>query len=103
MLCKFEVSNFRNFGERFVFDLSSTKNFEFNPECVQDGIAAKSIIYGPNACGKSNLGHAIFDIKTHLTDDKIDDHYETNYLNASRKSEDAEFIYTFRFRRSEVA
>jgi len=34
MLSRFEVSNFKNFGSRFVFDLSSPKNYEFNRECV---------------------------------------------------------------------
>ena len=97
MLRKFEVKNFKNFTDWFVFDLSDTKSYEFNPECVENGIAKKALVYGPNGCGKTNLGRAIFDIKTHLTDDRIDDTYSNNYLNAASGAELAEFKYTFQF------
>lgn len=97
MLRRFEVKNFKNFNDWFIFDLSDTKSYEFNPECVENGIATKGIIYGPNGCGKTNLGRAIFEIKTHLTDDKTDDIYSTNYLNAASGAELAEFKYTFQF------
>ncbi|RKX47443.1 MAG: hypothetical protein DRP64_01025 [Verrucomicrobia bacterium] len=97
MLRRFEVKNFKNFNDWFIFDLSDTKSYEFNPECVESGIVAKALIYGPNGCGKTNLGHAIFDIKTHLTDDKIDDTYSNNYLNAALGADLAEFKYTFLF------
>jgi AAA15 family ATPase/GTPase len=98
MLEKFEVRNFRNFEEWFVFDLSKIKNYEFNPECVENGLVKTSIIYGPNGCGKSNLGRAIFDVQTHLTDAKTDEFYRSNYLNAALDSPLAEFKYTFRFK-----
>lgn len=75
MLKKFEVKNFKNFDDWFVFDLADTKSYAFNSDCVENGIAKKSLIYGPNGCGKTNLGHALFDIKTHLTEDKIDAFY----------------------------
>ncbi len=101
MLRRFEVRNFKNFAGRFVFDLASTKNYEFNPECVQNGIAANSIIYGPNACGKTNLGYAIFDIQTHLKDE-VSNYYKANYLNATRGRDHAEFVYSFRFGNDEV-
>lgn len=97
MLRRFEVKNFKNFNDWFVFDLSDTKSYEFNPECVVNDIAVKSMVYGPNGCGKTNLGRAIFEIKTHLTDDKIDDIYVSNYLNAASDAELAEFQYTFQF------
>jgi len=97
MLQKFQVKNFKNFNDNFVFDLTEIKNYEFNTECINDGTVAKALIYGPNGCGKSNLGRAIFDIKTHLTDNKIDDFYFTNYLNAESTSDYAEFIFTFKF------
>ncbi len=71
MLKRFEVTNFKNFKEKFVFDLSDTKNYSFNEECVENGIVKTGLIYGANGCGKSNLGYAIMDIKTHLSDDKI--------------------------------
>ena len=94
---RFEVKNFKNFDDWFVFDLSDTKSYEFNSDCVEDGIAKKALIYGPNGCGKTNLGRALFEIKTHLTDDKIDEFYSSNYLNANSSAELAEFKYTFQF------
>ncbi len=102
MLRKFEVSNFKNFDSNFVFDLVSSKNYEFNPECVRDGAVVNAIVYGPNACGKTNLGYAIFDIKTHLTDEKIQEFYKANYLCAVGKEKHAKFVYTFRFGADEV-
>ena len=68
MLTKVEITNFKNFNEIFIFDLSDTKNFEFNRESVRNGIINKALIYGQNGCGKSNLGFAIFDMVSHLTD-----------------------------------
>ena len=97
MLRKVQIKNFKNFYDSFVFDLSSTKNYEFNSECVKNGIVANAIIYGPNGCGKTNLGYAIFDIKTHLTNEKIDGFYNRNYLNAASGDKHAEFIYQFQF------
>lgn len=102
MLKRFEVKNFRNFKERFVFDLSNTKNYEFNPECIENGFVKKALIYGPNGCGKSNLGVAIFDIKNHLTDDKIDEQYSSNYLNAETGYDLAEFSFSFQFAENEL-
>lgn len=97
MLKKFTVKNFKNFKDEFVFDLSSVKNYEFNPECVKNGIVANGIVYGPNGCGKTNLGYAVFDIRTHLTDEKTNNFYGANYLHAANNEEPAEFHYTFQF------
>lgn len=97
MLKRFEVTNFKNFNEKFVFDFSETKNYAFNESCVVDGIVKTGMIYGPNGCGKSNLGYAIFDIQTHLTDEKTNPIYRRDYLNAGNSSDIAEFCYTFQF------
>ena len=97
MLCEFRVKNFKNFKEWFSFDLTETKNYDFNKECVDDGVVSKVMIYGPNACGKSNLGHAIFDLTTHLTDKKINQDIYSNYLNAESNNKLAEFAFTFKF------
>jgi len=94
MLKKFEVRGFRNFKDWFTFDLSNAGGYQFNPECVIDDTVKTGVIYGPNGCGKSNLGRAIFDIKNHLTDGKTPETY-TNYLNA--ESDTAEFKFTFDF------
>lgn len=97
MLKRFEVKNFKNFKENFVFDLTDTKNYDFNKECVKDGMVSKGIIYGPNGCGKSNLGHAIFDIKNHIFDNNVWDRASKNYLNADSNANVAKFCYMFTF------
>lgn len=103
MLKRFEVENFRNFKEKFVFDLSKTKNYEFNQKCTKNGLVQKAIVYGENGCGKSNLGLAIFDIIGNLTDkNKGENLYGSNYLNANGDSDIATFSYTFKIDESEV-
>ena len=97
MLAKIEVSNFKSFNKNFIFDLSETSLFSFNPECVKNKIVNKAIIYGQNGCGKSNLGFAIFDIISHLTDKENEPKYYKNYLNADTTKKLATFKFTFKF------
>jgi AAA15 family ATPase/GTPase len=98
MLTRFEVENFRGFKNRLIFDLSETKNYEFNTECINNGIVNKAMIYGKNASGKSNLGYAIFDLISHLTDKFVPRHeYVANYLYAEFSSLPAKFQYSFKF------
>ncbi len=96
MLTHFEVQNFKQFKEPLVFDLSATR-YEFNPECVENGVVKKGLIYGPNGCGKSNLGLAIFDLIAHLTDNQCDRAHYKNYLNAESREEIAKFKFCFKF------
>ena len=102
MLKRFEVQNFKNFKDKFVFDLSETKNYEFNPECVQNGLVSKALIYGVNGCGKSNLGLAIFDLTSHLTDKQLNSQLYENYLNADSTEKTAQFKFVFQFNQMEV-
>lgn len=99
MLTKFEVENFRNFAGRYVLDFSSPKNYSFNEEAVspEDKCITKAIIYGKNGSGKSNLGLAIFDIVSHLTDFQVKPVRYIPYLNLNVKKSAAEFTYTFIF------
>jgi len=97
MLTKFEVQNFKSFKDSFVFDLSETKNYEFNSKCLSNGIVNKALIYGANGCGKSNLGFAIFDLVSHLTDKQFNPENYRNYLNAESEEVAARFVYSFRF------
>ncbi|MDD2776330.1 MAG: ATP-binding protein [Gallionella sp.] len=103
MLKRFEVENFKNFKDKFVFDLSETKNYEFNPECVQNGLVNKALIYGVNGCGKSNLGLAILDFSFHLSNEVMTNPelYE-NYLNADSLADVAKFKLVFQFDGVEV-
>lgn len=60
------------------------------------------IIYGINGCGKSNLGLAIFDLITHLTDkQKLLRSYDS-YLNLNGRKSFAQFEYSFIFDGHEV-
>ncbi len=101
MLRRFEVKNFKNFNDWFILDLSDVKSYEFNPECIENDMVSKALIYGPNGCGKTNLGRAIFDIRTHLTDHKTNENalrnYLSNYLHAGSNSDLAEFKFVFQF------
>ena len=95
MLVKFKVSNFKNFGKDFVFDMSSSKGYAFNSECIKNDIVNCAIIYGYNGVGKSNLGFAIFDIIEHLTDKNREEWYYKHYINANSDSKTADFSYEF--------
>jgi len=97
MLTSFSVKNFKNFKNEFVFDLTDVKNYEFNDECIQNGVVNKAIIYGHNGVGKSNLALAIFDIILHLTDKYRNPQLYRNYLNVENESETAEFCYKLKF------
>jgi len=97
MLKKIEITNFKNFNKRFIFDLSNVNGFTFNKEAIKNGIVNTGIIYGHNGCGKSNLGLAIFDLISHLTDKRFVNAKYNNYLNANNASNESIFKFTFKF------
>ena len=95
MLKKFSVKNYRQFNEILEFDLTAN-NYSFNSECIKQNLVKLALIYGENGTGKTNLGWALFDIVSHLTDNNS--HIETNnYLNAFSKEKYAEFKFEFKF------
>lgn len=97
MLKKFSVENFKGFKDKITFDIGSPGDYNFNSELIENGCVTKGIIYGINNCGKSNLGLAIFDIITHLTEkQRILQGYDF-YLNMSGRKSFAEFEYVFIF------
>lgn len=102
MLKKIEITNFKNFNEKFTFDLSNTNGFNFNKESIQNGIVNTGIVYGRNGCGKSNLGLAIFDLVSHLTDKQFVNTKYSNYLNANNLNTVATFKFTFMFNKNIV-
>ena len=55
MLKRFSVKNFKAFEDKVTLDLSSIGNYEFNKECISNGICKTSLLYGKNASGKSSL------------------------------------------------
>lgn len=102
MLKKLMVKGFKGFKEELIIDLSNTRSYDFNNECVKNNIVNKSIIYGKNASGKSNIGYAIFDIVSNLTDKNNGNILYNNYINAENKNGIAYFKYTFEFNGIEV-
>jgi len=96
MLCFFSVRNFKGFRDTISLDLSAA-NYEFNHECVHDGLVQKALIYGYNGVGKSNLGFAIMDIIINLTDKEKEPLLTGNYRNAETEGEVVEFNYRFKF------
>ncbi len=97
MLKRFSVENFKGFKEKITFDIGSPCNYGFQSGIIEDNCITKGIIYGINGSGKSNLGLAIFDIITHLTEkQKLLQSYDF-YLNMSGRKSFAEFEYTFLF------
>ena len=102
VLKKFSVENFKGFQDKIIFDIGCPSNYSFHSEIVEHGCITKGIIYGINNCGKSNLGLAIMDIITHLTEkQKLLQSYDF-YLNLSGRKSFAEFEYVFNFDGHEV-
>ncbi len=98
MLERFAVENYRGFAGRVELDLSKVRSYAFNPECVEDGLARKCMIIGKNGCGKTNLGLALFDIVSVLTDLHADACKKDafGFLNGDSDLPHATFSYVFR-------
>ncbi|PHH97292.1 ATP-binding protein [Fusobacterium nucleatum] len=97
MLIEFKVEGFKNFEKELVFDLSKTRNYNFNENAIKNDIVKTGLIYGINGSGKSNLGLAIFDIILHLTDKEKNINLYNYYLNLSNSNIMTKFSYKFKF------
>ncbi|HIF9203091.1 TPA: AAA family ATPase [Photobacterium damselae] len=94
MITKFAVKNFRGFRDWTIFNLTTDKKYEFNEEAVYDNAVKHSMIYGENGEGKTNLGLAMLEIISHLSQRKVKyPTFDNSYLNANSDSELAEFQY----------
>jgi AAA15 family ATPase/GTPase len=91
------VKNFKGFNDLITLDLCNTNNYEFNTDCIQNGIIKNAIIYGYNGVGKSNLGLAMFDIVSNLTDKERGVRKYQDYINADNGHDIAEFSYMLKF------
>lgn len=97
MLTFFSVENFMNFKEKIEWDLKKTCNYEFNENAIRNKTVSKGLIYGYNGSGKSNFVLAVFDIITHLTDNrKHTESYEL-YTNLFNQMDYTTFCYKFDF------
>ena len=97
MLKRFVVKNFKNFKEELIFDLTNTRDYHWNDNLVKYNIINKAIIYGKNNSGKSNLGAAIMDITTHLSDNFSTNRLYNCYINGNSIENDVCFCYEFLF------
>lgn len=95
MIKKFSVLNYKGFKEKIIFDLSQAKDYKFNTKAIRNNLIKSSVIYGDVGSGKTNLGLALFDLTTHLVDNKQINKQRTNYLNGDSKDDYASFEYEF--------
>lgn len=102
MLKRFSVKNFKAFEDKVTLDLSSIGNYEFNKECISNGICKTALLYGKNASGKSSLCFALFDIVEVLTDKHFCHECYRPYKHLLYQEEATEFEYEFKFDNNEV-
>lgn len=102
MLKKFEVENYMGFKNNFVFDFSTNKKYKSNKDFIGNGIIKKTLIYGKNSSGKSNLCSALMDISFHLTENEKILVPNIVYLNADNNSNYAIFKYHFKFGKKNI-
>ncbi len=97
MLCSFSVENFKAFRKAVTIDFSSTGNYAFNQDAIKNGISKTALMYGTNACGKTSLCLALFDIVKNLTDKFFPLAKYSVYQNAFRLDKPVSFEYKFIF------
>ena len=97
MIKLFEVAGFKNFKDILTVDFSDVHDYQFHSECITDGLVGKMIVYGKNSVGKSNLGLAMFDLISHLTDQNVGPRLYDYSLNSENAPDHAWFHYQFQF------
>ena len=102
MLKKFTLKNYKNFKDEITIDFENIAGYQFNTDCLNEGIIGKMLIYGRNATGKTNLGSALLDIGLIIFGGL---RYAGNgiLLNADSKDDAAVFQYEFRFEDTELS
>ena len=102
MLKKFTLKNYKNFKDEITIDFENIAGYQFNTDCLSEGIIGKILIYGRNATGKTNLGKALLDIGSTMFGGT---RYAGNgiLLNADSKEDAAVFQYEFRFENTELS
>jgi len=103
MITKFSVKNFRCFSEWTHVELTTDKKYEFNENAIHNNTIRHAMIYGENGEGKSNLGMAMLELITHISQKKVKyPAFEQSYLNADCDSDIAEFKFVFSLNNIEV-
>lgn len=101
MIRYFSVENFKGFEKRIELDLFNVHDYKFHSELIKNGISNKSLLFGKNGSGKSNLGKAIMDISRHLTSN-LKKSQMTAYKNYNHLDKPVHFEYVFKFNDDEV-
>ena len=101
MIKKFTLKNYKNFKDEISIDFENTAGYYFSTDCITDGTISKTLIYGRNATGKTNLGKALIDICTTIFGGRR--YVDTGvFLNADSTDQMATFSYEFRFEDNEL-
>ena len=99
MLKRLEVTNYKGFKNKMIWDLSigkfSSKNY--NSSLIKEKLPKLSTIYGGNGSGKSSLCTAIVDITNQLLDTEKDTTSTYLYTYIGTDNPIAEFKYVFQF------
>ena len=101
MLKRFTLKNYKNFKDEIMIDFDSVAGYQFNTDCIFDGLLGKMIIYGSNATGKTNLGKALLDIVSAIFGITRNANNGV-LLNADSKEDVAKFSYEFRFQDTDL-
>ena len=102
MIKRFSVTSFKNFRDTCTLDFSRVRDYSFNVHLIKDGLVNKALLYGKNGSGKSNLGFALMDITTHLTDNLRNPGNYLFSLNGDCSSKTMRFRYEFAFEGKDV-
>ncbi len=106
MLKRFSVEGVRTFRSKTTLDLADTRDYEFNEDCIREGIVHNALIIGRNASGKTNFGKALMDARSNFRTLGIDGEFapfeDSLYLNADSTDPLASFEYLFQLGDDEV-
>lgn len=102
MIKRFSVTNFKNFRDTCTLDLSRIRDYSFNAHLIKNNLVNKALLYGKNGSGKSNLGFALMDVTTHLTDNLRNPANYLFSLNGDCASKTMRFRYEFDFNGKDV-
>lgn len=98
MLKQFILKNYKNFKNELILDLSKVAGYKFNSDCITNDTIAKSIIYGRNATGKTNLGTAMGDIVDVVAGGtRLYNFQKSRIINADTEELYVSFRYVFQF------